>query len=117
MWDTLHKIFTEFTGAFAGLILAVIHGPDALEKIMKFFGWIDEIERRQGERRQDMGALGYIELISKIATEAPILLPDAMKLLTDLNQFNADFQKLLSDFQGIKAAAIQAQPGVAAPAK
>ena len=49
-----------------------------------------------------MNGLEILSLISKIAVEAPILLPDALKVLADQNQVFADFQKLITDFQGIK---------------
>lgn len=61
-------------------------------------------------------ALSYVALISKIAVEAPVLLPDAMKLMQDINQVNVDFQKLLADFQGIKAQAASASSPAPIPA-
>jgi hypothetical protein len=55
-----------------------------------------------------MGALELMGLVSKISTEAPVLLPDALKLMTDFNQVMQDFQKLVSDFQAAKTAATPA---------
>ena len=77
----------------------IVGWEDDVSKAKAFFG------RRIGDRKELMDTLSYIELISKIASEAPVLLPNAMKLLSDINQVNVDFQKLLSDFQGIKAQA------------
>ena len=57
--------------------------------------------------------LSYMSLISKIAVEAPTLLPDAMKILTDIGQVNADFTKLINDYNGIKATAAATPPAAA----
>jgi hypothetical protein len=54
-------------------------------------------------------ALAVFGLISKVMTEAPVLMPDAIKLLTDLMQCGQDFQKLLNDYNQIKSTPV---PGV-----
>jgi hypothetical protein len=50
-----------------------------------------------------MDVLTLMAFISKIATEAPVLLPDALKLMADQQQVFADFSKLVKDFQATKA--------------
>lgn len=60
-----------------------------------------------------MNGLELVALVSKIAVEAPVLLPDALKLMADLNQCGQDFQKLMTDFQGIKSGAVVVTPPAA----
>lgn len=46
-----------------------------------------------------MNIIELLALVVKIQREAPILLPDAMKVLNDVNQTVIDFQKLMADLQ------------------
>lgn len=102
MWDIVHKVFVEIGITF----VSICHIRALVKEDWQYIRPITQfIRRRLGDRRIPMDTLNYLALISKIATEAPILLPDAMKILGDINQVNVDFQKLLADFQGIKAQA------------
>lgn len=46
-----------------------------------------------------MNVLELLALVSRIQNEAPVLIPDALKVMQDLNQVLADFEKLLMDYQ------------------
>jgi hypothetical protein len=106
----IHWIYQEFTKLSTIFIIFtqwVVHWEDIVDR---FAGWLKLshlYERRKGETKMPE-IMSYLGIISKIAIEAPALLPDAMKILTDIGQVNTDFQKLINDFNGIKASAAAA---------
>lgn len=57
-----------------------------------------------------MNALELFKLASKIMLEAPVLLPDVLKIMNDQQQVFVDFQKLVTDFQGIKDGTVIPSP-------
>lgn len=97
MWDTLHKIFVEIASAFSGIILWVIHGEEALERIAKWLGFVETIERHQGDRRHQMNFVSGLLLAESEAVKISAFIAKIPTYLPLIQQNIADLQKAASD--------------------
>lgn len=53
-----------------------------------------------------MEILQIMSLIAEIQRDAPVLLPDALKMMRDQRQVFEDFAKLVSDYQALKGGSL-----------
>src|SRR5580693_7783870 len=104
MWDAIHKVFTEITTTFSGVILAVIHGPESYLKIKRFFGFVEEIERH-GDRR--MPERWKIMDIKEIFQDAEL----AKQVLPEFEAWWSATQALIQKVEQVKAAQALAEGG------